>query len=97
MAFRAILRRVDVSEAVSGTYIFWRAIMITDWIRRLVQVAVLMASSFAILSGCADMERRYREGPRWIEEAEKQRRELQRQGFPQYSPMVEENRTARCA
>lgn len=60
----------------------------THSIRRLIQAAMLIAISISTLSGCAEMERHYREGPGWIAEAEKQRKELQRQGFPQYSPML---------
>ena len=60
--------------------------MFNDRIRRLIQGIVLTAISFSVFAGCTDMEQRYREGPGWIQEAEQQRRELERQGFPQYSP-----------
>ena len=60
----------------------------THSMRRLLQATMVITASISLLSGCADMERRYREGPGWIAEAEKQRQELQRQGFPQYSPML---------
>jgi len=49
-------------------------------------VAALAVPSLLALGGCAEMERRYREGPKWQAEDEAMKRELERQGFPQYSP-----------
>ncbi len=60
--------------------------MFIHWIRRVIHAAVLAVIAATMFGGCADMDRRYREGGRWIAEVEKERRDLEKQGFPQYSP-----------
>lgn len=61
-------------------------IMFIHWIGRCIHAAPLMVIAATMFAGCADMDRRFREGARWIAEAEKERRDLEKQGFPQYSP-----------